>query len=86
MNNNLAQHFHRPFTQGPPRGGEAFHIIGALVFLVLMVVGIVLLVKLLNHSQKSDGSYRDPLDIAKERYAKGEITKVELAEIKKELK
>jgi uncharacterized membrane protein len=29
---------------------------------------------------------RDPLDYAKERYAKGEITKEELADIKKELK
>ncbi len=29
--------------------------------------------------------YRSPLNIAEERYARGEITKIELAEIKKNL-
>lgn len=86
MINNFAQYFHHPMMQQPPRGAESFHIFGGVVVLILVVAGIVLLVKLLHHTHNHAVSYRDPLDIAKERYAKGEITKAELADIKKELK
>ncbi|HRK40981.1 MAG TPA: SHOCT domain-containing protein [Candidatus Saccharibacteria bacterium] len=59
----------------------------SLLFLVLIVLGIVLLVKAISDKPKPpvEGNLRDPLDIARERYAKGEITKDELADIKKEL-
>jgi putative membrane protein len=51
-------------------------VIGTAIYLMRTYVG---------HSRTTNG-VRDPLDIARERYAKGEITKDELAEIKRELK
>jgi len=50
-------------------------------FIVLLVFGVRWLVR-----QGRDGTpRRTPLDIAKERYAKGEITKEELEEMKRHL-
>jgi putative membrane protein len=52
--------------------------------------GIIALVvwgvkKLVEHGGSGTAQKRDPLDIAKERYAKGEISKEEFAQIKKDL-
>jgi len=59
----------------------------SLLFVALIVLGIVLIIKTLNDKPKPpvEGNLREPLDIARERYARGEITKEELADIKKEL-
>ena len=59
----------------------------SLIFLVIVVVGIILVVRMvLDHERKArTGTTSEPLDIARERYAKGEITKEELAEMKSEL-
>ena len=55
-----------------------------IVIIVLIVWGIVWVVK--NSSSKSDTpEKRTPLDIARERYAKGEISKEEYEELKKNL-
>jgi putative membrane protein len=63
--------------------GGFWMIIVWIVIIGLIVWGVVALVK---HSSRSDsGSNRTPLDIAKERYAKGEITKEEFEQIKKNL-
>lgn len=57
----------------------------SLVFL-LVIAGLVVYAIRSASRQKADTNHQDPLDIAKERYAKGDITKEQFAEIKKELK
>ena len=55
-----------------------------VVIIALIVWGVIALVK--RGSSTSDTSQKhDPLDMAKERYAKGEISKEEYEEIKKNL-
>lgn len=55
-----------------------------VVIVGLIVWGVVALAK--RGTSTSDTTQkRDPLDIAKERYAKGEISKEELEEIKENL-
>lgn len=78
---------------GPMMDGYGSHEswIGAIFVLlvVLIVAGVaVYLIRAFTDSSKAgkQTEARDPLDIARERYAKGEITKEELADIKKELK
>jgi putative membrane protein len=59
-------------------------IIVWVLILALIVWGVIALVK--RGSSTSDTSQKhDPLDIAKERYAKGEISKEEFEQIKKDL-
>jgi uncharacterized membrane protein len=64
--------------------GEWLGLAWLLVFAILAGVGMWLLYRLL--TQYARRQKADPLDIARERYARGEITKDQLAEIKKELK
>jgi putative membrane protein len=54
-----------------------------IAFVVLVIWGIT---KLVQRESSSGGEQRkSPLDIAKERYAKGEITKEEFDAMRKEL-
>lgn len=55
------------------------------LFVLLILVGLVVYIVRTLANNRTDTA-PDPLDIAKHRYAKGEITKDELADIKKELK
>lgn len=59
-----------------------------LLMLALVVAGVVWVAKILvQHSSSSsdEAAKSQPLDVAKERYAKGDITKEQLDEIRKEL-
>lgn len=62
-------------------GGMLF----GLLFWIVMIVVTYLLIKWLVEQNKARGEEKSALDIAKERYAKGEITEEEFEEIKKRL-
>ncbi len=59
-----------------------------LLMLAIVVAGVVWVAKILvqRSTSSEDSTATNPLDIAKERYAKGDITKEQLDEIRKELK
>ena len=59
-------------------------IIVWIVIIGLIVWGVIALTRYATHSSGSS-ERRRPLDIAKERYAKGEITKEEFERMKKDL-
>lgn len=75
---------------GSPMMDGSYGLLGFLLMLLVwgsIIWLVVYVVRAFTQHGKTTGSgYRDPLDIARERYAKGEITKTELADIKKELK
>jgi len=74
-------------------GGGGIYMI---LFWVLIIVGIIYLISKSNISLQSNNKHqtnysnnnqsRNPIEIAKERYAKGEIDREELNEIINELK
>lgn len=82
----------RPYNNGysmkgylSPFGVGGFGIgILMIIFWILIIVLIIVLIKSL--SNKKELKSENSLDIAKKRYAKGEITKKEFDEIKKDLK
>jgi putative membrane protein len=63
-------------------GGMFF---GLLFWIIIIVLGYFLFKSLIEHNKTHGVEGKSALDIAKERYAKGEITKEELEEIKKNL-
>jgi putative membrane protein len=56
-----------------------------LFFWVLIIVGAVVLVRSIGNQKREGSVDKTPLEILKERYAKGEIDKKEYEEKKKEL-
>ncbi|MDI6777720.1 MAG: SHOCT domain-containing protein [Patescibacteria group bacterium] len=67
-------------------GFGLFGLIFMLLFWILIVAGIVILIKwLVSQSHGTHGHEKPPLDILKERYAKGELNKEEFEAKKKDL-
>lgn len=56
-----------------------------LFWLVVITVVTVLLVRSFRGHEVSTGHKTTPLEIAKERYAKGEVTKEQFEQLKKDL-
>jgi putative membrane protein len=63
-------------------GGMFF---GLLFWIIIIVLAYFLIKSLIEKNKPNSVEGKSALDIAKERYAKGEITKEELDEIKKNL-
>ena len=59
-------------------------VFGWIIILGLIIWGIVVLVRR-GSTTSGTSQKRDPLEIARERYARGEISKEEFEEIKKDL-
>lgn len=61
---------------------------GSMGILLLVAVGLIVYLVVRNETKKRDADTREtdtPLEIAKRRYARGEITKKEFEQLKKDL-
>ena len=67
---------------GTYSGWDAGMMLFGLICMVLFAVGIIYAIKAYKNGYDT---HLKPLDIAKERYAKGELTKTEFDQIKKAL-
>ena len=75
-----------PMMDGRDHGSWFHALFGLLFFVLLVLVAVYLIRASSSHNHAGPTSTHEPLDIARERYAKGEITKDEFSEIKKELR
>ena len=69
---------------GPWMYGGGWMIIPWIIIIGLIVWGVVVLIRR-GGSVSNTGEKRSPLDIAKERYARGEISKEEFERIKEDI-
>jgi putative membrane protein len=65
--------------------GSGWGFIMMLFWLVFLIVIVVVMVRLLKGHEIGTSHKTDPIDIARERYAKGEINKEQFEQLKKDL-
>lgn len=65
--------------------GAIFGGIGMLLFWALVILGIIWLVRAVSRSGSQPVQHETPLEIVRKRYARGEITKEQLEQIKRDL-
>ncbi|HLC93546.1 MAG TPA: SHOCT domain-containing protein [Patescibacteria group bacterium] len=66
-------------------GYNAFGWLSMLLIWVLLIVGIIALIQYISSSSKDQTKSNTPLEMLKERYAKGEIDKNEFEDKKRDL-
>ena len=75
--------YYRPMMSGNDWGQGLFMM---LFWFIVLVVIVYVVIRLLKNHETHTNTKASPLDIAKERYAKGEITKDQYEQLKKDLK
>ena len=73
---------------GMMNGWSGFGLLGwffMIIFWLLIILGVVALIRYLGSAGRSNDKEKAPLEILKERYARGEIDKKEFEEKKKDL-
>jgi putative membrane protein len=82
----LAQYYNNhPMMNGRDYSWGAGMMLFCFVIFVLFIMGIVYVLRGHSHPHHMDANHESPIDIAKKRYATGEITKAEFEQIKKDL-
>lgn len=66
-------------------GMGGWGLLGAFFWFILLAGVVALVVWLIMRSTRTAGAKESPLDILKKRYARGEISKKEFEEMKKDL-
>jgi putative membrane protein len=69
----------------PMMGYDGWGWVFMMFFWAVIVVGVLLALRSMADSKRVDNPKVDPMDIIKERYAKGEVTKEQFLELKKDL-
>ena len=70
-------------------GWNGFGILGwvtMITFWLFLILGVIALIRYISGLGRSSDKNKDPLDILRKRYARGEIDKKEFEEMKKDLK
>ena len=70
------------------RGDTGFGLLAMAVWALIVVLLVLVVVRFVRHQSQHPATPTgaDPLDIAKARYAKGEIDKSQFEQLKKDLK
>ncbi len=79
-------YYNYPMMNGNDWGWGVFMMFFWLLFLVVVAVVVVRLMRGHDYHHMGHDHRTEPIDIIKERYAKGEITKDQFEQLKKDLK